>query len=614
MQIKISYDSSTKNAPAGFFTAVQAAVNYWDATITNPITLSMTFGYGSVDGQKIDADALAENIEEGYYFSYSDVASGLTSTALSAADHTAVGTLPASDPTNGGQFFVTAAEADVLGLVPSPNFTVGYIGLATGLPFTFDPDDRSVPGDYDAIGAIEHEISEVLGRIGTVGTFQFQGANVYDPLDLFRYASPGVRALTAGPGSFSIDGQTLLQPFNNPLNGGDVADWLPSIEGDSFGDGYPGIEGAVTPVDLTVMDILGYDIAGTSQGSLTGLERDYSVSISGGSVVVSGGPEGVSHTLSGLTSLQFADGTLSFDPNGAPAQVLRLWDAAVGRAPTIRKGQKWIQELDSGATTIAALANQIAGNPAFLAATAGMNHTQLIGYLYQTALGRAPTGAETATWTSFLAQGNSIGSLVLSISQLPAFMTLTAPTVASGLWAVDPAYESVEFMFQVALGRAPDPAELASWTAQVKAGLTIAHLAQDITETAEFQSDIANLTPSQVVNLLYQNALGAAPDAADAASGTDMLAGGGSVASLVLALQQDPVVQKHDQANIAPGVAFSQITPPGGSQLFSQTMAGMAGAAAAPAAANGHTLTGPNAGLGMTPVLARAPALFSREA
>ena len=68
-------------------------------------------------------------------------------------------------------------------------------------------------------------------------------------------------------------------------------------------------------------------------------------------------------------------------------------------------------------------------DPAFVNATAGLTDTQLIGYLYQTALGRAPTGSETSSGLSFLAAGNSVGALVLSISQLPAFVSLTAPTV-----------------------------------------------------------------------------------------------------------------------------------------------------------------------------------------
>ncbi len=609
MHINIVYDSSTKTAPAGFFTAVQAAVNFWDATITNPITLTMQFGYGEVQGQKIGGNALAENIEEGYYFNYSDVVAGLTSTAFSAADHTSVASLPATDPTNGGQFFVTAAEADVLGLAPNPNFTVGYVGISSSFPFTYDPNNRAVSGDFDAIGALEHEISEVLGRIGTIGTFQFSGANVFDPIDLFRYSAPGVRDLTPGPGSFSIDGQNLLQPFNDPNNGGDVADWLPSIQGDSFGDGYPGVEGVVTPVDLEVMDVLGYDIAGTTQGSLTGLERDYAVTPSGSSVVVSGGPEGVSHTLSGLQSLQFADGTLSFDPNGAPAEVYRLWAAAVGRSPHVRKGQAEIQDLQSGATTLAAVADKVAASPAFVNATAGMSDTQIIGYLYQTALGRAPTSSETSNWLTYLSAGNSVGALVLSVSQLPAFVSLTAPTVAAGLWAVDPAYETVEFMFQTALGREPDEAELASWTPQVATGATPAQLAVDITQTAEFTNDISGLSPTQIVDLLYQNALGAPPNAADAATWTSFLAGGGAVSTLVLSLEQDPFAQKFDQASIAPGVAFAQIAPPGGSQLFTQAMAGMAGGAAAPS----NSLGGGATAMGDAPLkLAQLPPLVSR--
>ena len=609
MHINIVYDSSTKTAPAGFFTAVQAAVNFWDATITNPINLTMQFGYGSVQGQKIGGNALAENIEEGYYFSYGDVLAGLTSTAISAADLTSVASLPASDPTNGGQFFVTAAEADVLGLVPSVNFTVGYVGISSSFPFTYDPNNRSVNGDFDAIGALEHEISEVLGRVGTIGTFQFQGANVFDPIDLFRYSAPGVRDLTPGPGSFSIDGQNLLQPFNDPTNGGDVADWLPSIQGDSFGDGYPGIEGVVTPVDLTVMNVLGWDIAGTTAGSLTGLERDYAVSASANSVVVSGGPEGVSHTMVGLHSLQFADGTISFDPNGAPAEIYRLWAAAVGRAPHVRKGQAEIQDLHSGATTLAAIADKVAASPAFVNATAGLTDTQLIGYLYQTALGRAPTGSETSSGLSFLAAGNSVGALVLSISQLPAFVSLTASTVAAGLWAVDPAYETVEFMFQTALGREPDAAELASWTPHVATGATAAQLAADITQTAEFTNEISGKSAAQIVNLLYQNALGAPPDAADAATWTNFLAGGGAVSTLVLSLEQDPFVQKFDKAAIHFGVAFAQIAPPRGSQLFTQAMAGMAGgaAAASPSLGAGAPTTGD------APLkLAQLPPLVSR--
>ena len=102
------------------------------------------------------------------------------------------------------------------------------------------------------------------------------------------------------------------------------------------------------------------------------------------------------------------------------------------------------------------------------------------------------------------------------------------------------------------------------------------------------------MSAGQIVNMIYQNALGQAPDGADAAAWTGFLAAGGAVSTLVLDLAQDPTAQKHNQADIVPGVAFDQITPAGGSQVFVQAMAGTgAGSAASttgPIADNGHLL------------------------
>ena len=98
----------------------------------------------------------------------------------------------------------------------------------------------------------------MLGRVGFLGSSAADGA--YGPMDFFRYAAPGQRDLTPGPGSFSIDGQTMLQSFNNPLNGGDAADWNPSVVGDTFGDSTPGIGAHMSATDLTVLDVLGYTL------------------------------------------------------------------------------------------------------------------------------------------------------------------------------------------------------------------------------------------------------------------------------------------------------------------------------------------------------------------
>jgi hypothetical protein len=123
------------------------------------------------------------------------------------------------------------------------------------------PSTPRAPNQYDAIGAFEHEISEVMGRFGAVGSIY--GNRVYTPLDLFRYTSPGVRDTTIGPPSpyFSIDsGATNLGTYNNPAAGGDASDWVRSVAGDAFGSAYKGRPMTVSPTDLVEQTMLGYSL------------------------------------------------------------------------------------------------------------------------------------------------------------------------------------------------------------------------------------------------------------------------------------------------------------------------------------------------------------------
>ena len=124
-------------------------------------------------------------------------------------------------------------------------------------------------GQHDAIGAFEHEISEVMGRVGSLG--QHNGSGVYTPIDLFRYSSVGVRQLVYGPGYFSINGQTLLTEYNDPNDGADAVDWIPGLQGDSYGGNTTGVASLVGATDLEEMNVLGYDVAfaGTVSSGVT---------------------------------------------------------------------------------------------------------------------------------------------------------------------------------------------------------------------------------------------------------------------------------------------------------------------------------------------------------
>src|ERR1700677_1650158 len=285
---------NSAGAPAGFASAVDDAIQYFEKTFTNQLTLNITFDWGSVGG-------VAETFTYLNAYSYSSVIAALAGQDNGiAADRGVV--LPSSDPfpagttanyaiaTPANTLWLTNAEATVLGLSSYNSSATNInqdatITLNSGNSYNFNPALGGVAGEYDAAPLLEHEISEVMGR-------QLGGNNSSDdgllpePLALFRYSSPGVVDTSdnyAG-GYFSIDGgKTDLRPDMGEQNG-DLADWGGPASDDVVGYAQIGVAQSFTPVDVQVMEALGWDPTDTTPPSLVH-EGSVSVAI-GGSVVL----------------------------------------------------------------------------------------------------------------------------------------------------------------------------------------------------------------------------------------------------------------------------------------------------------------------------------------
>lgn len=271
--INVVYDASVASAPAGFKTAVQDVVEFYETHFSNPITITIDVGYGEIDGQSLQGDALGESEANLTSVSYAALQNALVTNANAIGDAAAAASLPTASPVD-GQYWVTTAEAKALGIAGPSTAVDGYAGFSA-IPTLFDySDSGSIPSyEYDFVGVVAHEFSEIMGRSTMDGTM-FDGAPGYEPLDFFHYSAPGVRDFSGTtPGYASPDGGvTNLNNFNTDPNG-DFGDWAASAGNDSYDDAsFPGTIDPVTPADLSVMNLLGWEpmnVVNASGGNMT---------------------------------------------------------------------------------------------------------------------------------------------------------------------------------------------------------------------------------------------------------------------------------------------------------------------------------------------------------
>jgi hypothetical protein len=263
LNITVSYDASVSTAPAAFKTDVQAVVDFFASLYTDPISFNLHVGYGEVHGTTMGAGFLGQSYAFYDSFSYTAIRNALTGDATTADDATAVATLPASDPDPVTHFwYLSEAQQKALGLLPDSTVIDAYVGFSKPANATFDYDRSNgiTSGQYDFIGTVAHELTEVMGRNLEVNT-QFIGSNPsVTPLDLFHYSAAHTRSFDLG-GYFSFDdGVSNLDPFNPLTDGSDPGDWAPGAGNDSYLNvSFAGRYNNISATDLALMDVIGYD-------------------------------------------------------------------------------------------------------------------------------------------------------------------------------------------------------------------------------------------------------------------------------------------------------------------------------------------------------------------
>jgi hypothetical protein len=250
MNLNVIYDAAALAAPQSFRDGIATAVGLLNAAIRDAITVNITVGYGEIGGQALPNQNTSEGSAGGCFVeSYSSLRAQLASHATSADDLSSVAALPTTISLQGrSSFTIGTAQAKALGVI-SANATAvdGQIGIG-----------RNFTGSVLIAGAL-HEFTHAMGRIDGFG------------LDLFRYSSPGNHvfgfAIPAPRAYFSVDGGISdLADFGINSDPGDFLNPPASnlSPNDPFNETV-GTTTVLTPLDLRVMDVLGFNVgAGSS--------------------------------------------------------------------------------------------------------------------------------------------------------------------------------------------------------------------------------------------------------------------------------------------------------------------------------------------------------------
>lgn len=138
--------------------------------------------------------------------------------------------------------------------------------------------------------------------------------------------------------------------------------------------------------------------------------------------------------------------------------VARLYLAYFGRAPDYEGLDYYIGERDRG-EPLDAIAEEFAGSEEFGARYGTLDNAAFVDRVLRNIFGFPGDAAQIAHWAGELDSGRMTrGQVMLMFSETPGYRAITANEVF------------VSMAYAEALGRAPDPADLARWVAFLDAG------------------------------------------------------------------------------------------------------------------------------------------------
>ncbi len=503
-----------------------------DGTTTGTLTLASLDDVGDVsaaplDGRNIYSSAGALFTTDGSAAGSTELvaatindaaAAGIPDYFAAAAD--AVVTVDAYDLTALGNKVVFGVYVEADGASSSELYVTD--GTATGTQVIEVSHEESglyggfSPGDLTAFGS--HALFDARDAVGT-GT-AYDGADVTDGL----WITDGTAA-----------GTVEIAPGTDPSNIVALANGLAEFSGT---DGLYVTDGTAVGTHLIAATGAAADglapttiYAVPSPLGFTGVQAQYDLAPDAAGALQArdlvGGRDG-SIVAPDARVLNFGDGsTALFDASGNAEAVARIYLAAYDRAPDMAGLSSYTQQADAGTVSLAQIAAAAPASAQFLSTYGALSNAQFVTQLYENADGRAPDPGGLAAYTGALAAGQTRGEVLLAIAESPE-ARLHGIAVAGN---ADDA--TVARLYEAINARAPDPGGQITYATALDNGQSVQQIAAAMLAGPEYAAEFGNPGNAAFVTDLYANLLGRAPDPAGLASYTADLAGGQSRAQLV---------------------------------------------------------------------------------
>lgn len=142
-------------------------------------------------------------------------------------------------------------------------------------------------------------------------------------------------------------------------------------------------------------------------------------------------------TLANLERIEFFDGTLALDINGHSGQAYRLYQASFDREPDKEGLAYWMEELDSGTSSLTQVAKSFLASAEFRSTygeVSTLDDSQFIELLYQNVLGRLPDQEGFDYWKQEALDGKPREQLLASFSESAENKANVAPLIDDGIW------------------------------------------------------------------------------------------------------------------------------------------------------------------------------------